>query len=76
MSSIINIRTRASQPFIVLPTLLNNRGPFDFVLDTGAAMTILSEQTAGPVGIRGTESREALGSTGKKLILCSPGSIQ
>lgn len=67
MSTTIRIQTTETQPFILLPVHVNGKGPFDFVLDTGAAMSIITEELASIIGIEGTEVKEALGSAGKKI---------
>jgi len=67
MSATIGIRTAESQPFILLPTYINGKGPFDFVLDTGASMSIITEELARIVGIEGSETKEAMGVAGKSV---------
>lgn len=67
MSTRINFQTTESQPLILLPTYLDGKGPFDFVLDTGASMSIMTEELANLVGVEGKEAKEALGAAGKKM---------
>jgi predicted aspartyl protease len=43
-------------PLILVPVMVNGEGPFDFVLDTGAAATCVSERTAERLGL---ERRQA-----------------
>jgi hypothetical protein len=45
----IRIQTTETQPFILLPAYVNGKGPFDFVLDTGAAMSILTKELAAAI---------------------------
>ena len=35
-----------AQPLILLPVRVNDRGPFDFILDTGAGTSLLSSDLA------------------------------
>jgi predicted aspartyl protease len=67
MSTTIRIQTTETQPFILLPTYVNGKGPFNFVLDTGAAMSILTKELAERIRVEGTEVKEALGAAGQKI---------
>ena len=67
MSTTIRLQTSETQPFILLPAHVNGKGPFDFVLDTGASMSIMTEELASVIGIEGTEIKEGLGSAGRKI---------
>jgi predicted aspartyl protease len=67
MPTEIPIRTSETQPFIVVPTEFNDKGPFPLLLDTGAAMSIMTEELAGLIGISGTEVKEGVGSAGKPV---------
>lgn len=67
MANDITIRTDPSSPFIFLPVMINGRGPFDFVLDTGAGMTIITDDLAVRLGIRKTGTRDGVGAPGVKL---------
>lgn len=62
-----NVQKISTQPLILLPTMINGKGPFDFVLDTGAGMTILTEELAGILGVVKIGVKEAIGSPGKKM---------
>jgi predicted aspartyl protease len=53
------IKTSATQPFVLLPTCVNGEGPFDFVLDTGASMPILTEELARLACVDAREVKEA-----------------
>ena len=46
---------------------VNGQGPFDFVIDTGAAMSIVTEELAGIIGLKSEETKEAVGSAGKRI---------
>lgn len=65
----VDIQTSETQPFILLPTHVNGQGPFDFVLDTGASMPILTEELARLARVEATEVKEAkaLGAGGPAL---------
>lgn len=54
------IHFRLSEPghLILLKTYVNNAGPFAFILDTGASMTVISPLTARAAGI-GHEGQKA-----------------
>lgn len=67
MSTTIRFQTSETQPFILLPAQVNGKGPFNFVLDTGASMSIMTEELANVIGIEGAEIKEGLGSAGRKL---------
>jgi predicted aspartyl protease len=41
----------ASKPLLTIPVLVNGRGPFRFVLDTGASMTIVSAALGASLGL-------------------------
>lgn len=61
----IPFRTRRGRPLIVLPALVNGKGPFHFILDTGASLTVLSTGVAGQLGIGRSKRRAtALGAGG------------
>jgi predicted aspartyl protease len=63
----IAIRPTAAQPFILVPALVNEEGPFEFAVDTGAAMSIVTDDLADRIGIRATETKEGLGSAGRRV---------
>ncbi len=67
MSTVIKIQTTESRPLIIFPVFINKKGPFDFVLDTGAAMSIMTEELASIIGIEGMEVKDAMGAAGKKI---------
>jgi hypothetical protein len=46
-------------PLILVPTIVNGQGPFDFILDTGNAAGVpflLSKQLAGTLGVKTVET--------------------
>jgi predicted aspartyl protease len=47
-----------AQPLILLPVRLSGKGPFDFILDTGAGATILAPEIARTLKIKSTGSKE------------------
>lgn len=67
MNNPLTILTDPSSPFIFLPTMINGRGPYKFVLDTGAGMTVLTDELAMKLGLTETGVRDAIGAPGIKL---------
>lgn len=55
----------AKKPLILLPANVNGKGPFRFVLDTGASATVLSRRTAAAAGLQtGPAACDATGAGG------------
>ncbi len=54
-----------AQPVILVPVGVNDRGPFDFILDTGAGTSLLSSELAKELGIKIVASKEGQGAGGK-----------
>src|SRR5205807_8821687 len=54
-----------AQPLILLPVDVNNRGPFDFILDTGAGTSLLSSDLAKQLDTRIIGSKEGQSAGGK-----------
>ncbi len=54
------------RPIITVKGTINGKGPFNFIFDTGASMTIIEKQTAEELGLcdRASATREALGAGG------------
>lgn len=52
-------------PLILIPTHVNDRGPYEFILDTGAGMSLLSPRVAGELKIAVTGAREGRGAGGR-----------
>jgi predicted aspartyl protease len=57
------------KPLIILPVLVNGRGPFQFVLDTGASRTTLSFALARKLGIVAIGNRSGTGAGGRLRML-------
>jgi len=55
----------AAQPLILVPTSVNGRGPFDFILDTGAGTSLVSLDLARQQGIPTEQMKEGTGAGGK-----------
>ena len=47
-----------AQPLILVPVQVNDRGPFDFILDTGAGTSLLSLELAARLGVKVTGLKE------------------
>jgi predicted aspartyl protease len=47
-----------AQPLILLPVQVNDRGPFDFILDTGAGTSLLSSDLAKQLEVKSIGSRD------------------
>src|SRR5438876_2352002 len=54
-----------AQPLILLPVRVNDRGPFDFILDTGAGTTLLSSDLAKQLEAKVIGSKEGQSAGGK-----------
>lgn len=55
----------AENPLILIPTRANGRGPYEFILDTGAGMSLLSPRLADELSIGASGSREGRGAGGR-----------
>jgi predicted aspartyl protease len=53
-----------SNPLILVPVCVEGKGPFQFILDTGASHSLLSEQLSATLGIRPEGERQAMGAGG------------
>ena len=53
------------QPLILLPVHVNDRGPFDFILDTGAGTSLLSSDLAKQLAVKVLGSKEGQSAGGK-----------
>ncbi len=49
------------KPLIIVPVEVEDRGPFDFILDTGASQCVLSRELAEALEIQGEDSKEGKG---------------
>jgi predicted aspartyl protease len=54
-----------AQPLILLPVHVNDRGPFDFILDTGAGTSLLSSELAKQLEVKVIGSKEGHSAGGK-----------
>jgi predicted aspartyl protease len=54
-----------AQPLILLPVQVNGRGPFDFILDTGAGTSLVSSELGREFGIKIVGSADGQGAGGK-----------
>src|SRR5438270_9928810 len=54
-----------AQPLILLPVSVNERGPFDFILDTGAGTSLISSELASELQVKKLGSKEGQGAAGK-----------
>jgi predicted aspartyl protease len=54
-----------AQPLILIPVHINERGPFDFILDTGAGTSLLSSELAKQLEVKTIGSKEGQSGGGK-----------
>jgi predicted aspartyl protease len=59
------------KPVILVPAFINGKGPFEFALDPGASMTILSIELAERIGVKHGELKEGMGAGGKVQVVMS-----
>lgn len=64
----VQFRHAGECPLILLPVHVNGKGPFEFILDTGAAQSVLTPELARELGIASIGSREGMGAGGKVTI--------
>ena len=57
-----------SQPLILLPVHVNNHGPFEFILDTGAGTSLLSSELATKLAVKIIGSKEGQSAGGKVAV--------
>jgi predicted aspartyl protease len=55
---------KPDKPLILLETTVNGKGPFRFVLDTGAGLTIISPELAKKLEVKPDETQKAVGAGG------------
>ena len=55
-------------PLILIPASVNERGPYEFILDTGAGMSLVSPRIAPGLGIVTEGSREGVGAAGRVTV--------
>src|SRR5262245_34219481 len=58
-----------AQPLILLPVKVNDRGPFEFILDTGAGTSLLSTELAKQLNIKVIGSKDGQSAGGKVSVL-------
>jgi hypothetical protein len=57
-------------PLILLPVYVDDKGPYEFILDTGASHCILSQELSVILGVRPESEKQATGAGGSvKLVL-------
>src|SRR5213080_3997696 len=54
-----------AQPLILVPVHVNDRGPFDFILDTGAGTSLLASDVAKQLELKTISSKEGQSAGGK-----------
>jgi predicted aspartyl protease len=65
-----------AQPLILLPVHVNDRGPFDFILDTGAGTSLLSSDLAKQLEVKAIGSKEGQSAGGRVSVsLAKVGSL-
>ena len=65
-----------AKPLLLVPVLVNDKGPYEFALDTGASMTVLSINLASNLGIKAGATKEGVGAGGRvKVSLTSVRSV-
>lgn len=58
-----------AQPLILLPVKINEHGPFEFILDTGAGTSLLSSELAKQLEVKIISSKEGQSAGGKIAVL-------
>jgi predicted aspartyl protease len=63
-------------PLILVPVYVDNKGPYEFILDTGASHCLLSQELSVILGVRPESEKQATGAGGSvKLVLGHVSSI-
>jgi predicted aspartyl protease len=57
-----------AQPLILVPASVNDSEPQEFILDTGAGVSLLTPEFAERMGVAATETKEGMGAGGKVAI--------
>src|ERR1700722_17588991 len=57
-----------SNPLILVPVYVDGKGPFQFILDTGAYHCLLSSELSAAIGVRREAQRQATGAGGSMKI--------
>jgi predicted aspartyl protease len=55
---------KPDKPLILLETMVNGKGPYRFVLDTGAGLTMISPELAKKLEVKRDETQKAVGAGG------------
>ncbi|HEY6250423.1 MAG TPA: retropepsin-like aspartic protease [Candidatus Angelobacter sp.] len=63
--------TGDKRPLILLPVFVDGRGPFSFVLDTGAGPTLISNELADALALPRGEEQDGQGAVGKMILVKS-----
>jgi predicted aspartyl protease len=63
--------SKGSQPLILVPVFVAGRGPYSFVLDTGAGPTLVSNELADTLGLPRGETQEGRGAGGEVQLVHS-----
>lgn len=58
-------------PLLLVPATVNDRGPYTFILDTGAGASLLSPRLADELGVVANGSKEGTGAGGKVTVALS-----
>jgi predicted aspartyl protease len=53
-----------TQPLVLAPTFVNESGPYDFILDTGAGLCLIAPELAAELGIAATGTKNGQGAAG------------
>jgi predicted aspartyl protease len=61
----------SKQALILLPVFVDGRGPYSFVLDTGATSTVLSNELADALALPLAEKQDGRGAAGKMTLMKS-----
>jgi predicted aspartyl protease len=56
------------QPLILVPASVNESAPYEFILDTGAGISLLTPELAAREGVVAIETKEGMGAGGKVTI--------
>lgn len=78
MASIVSFRLGAPQkPVILVDVMVNGSGPYQFALDTGASVTVLSQGLANDLRIASGDPAAGMGAGGQVAVtLTSLDSLQ
>jgi predicted aspartyl protease len=70
MSEKIRFRLVGGQnPLMLVPVCVDGRGPYQFILDTGASHCLLSQELSGTLGIQPEVEKQAMGAGGPVKIM-------